>query len=401
MAVDFLDKIGGTLDRQLLIAGVFPVFVGAFAMGGAAALVLGLEGAEAWYQGRSGSTQLSFVAAGTIALILAALMMRVLRAAIVRLWSGEAWVWPFGTYCVWRQIVRRFTLIRITQKRNDWENTIDLVNSALNGPDALGNPPPADPAKYLTDLAKDALAEHDQLHIGKDASRPKFDALVKRLADAKSWSTEQARAPIHETLSRVAMTMDRRRSAESSEAQVGLDIQFGALVGKPAATRLGNVLRAIDLYPYTRYLMEGSVFWPLLETVMKKTLRDDIRDQRTSLDTTLSLATIFACLAIVLFVGAPWVAFSATLSCMMLGLLYAVMALVFYNVSVHAALTLGRSMRAACDLHRLDLMQTLGRVMPGTLADEMIQWQQLSQLATFGNTESFVLSDAARPKVEG
>jgi len=398
MTAGFLDKIGGTLDKQFLVAALFPILVGTFALGSAVAAALSLEGVVAWFSGRSASAQLAMTTAGTITLLLLAFVLRVLRVAVLRFWSGELLFSGFRSYCTERQALKRARLQLEARKKNPWKQSLQRMNAILEDTTKPRIPPPPDPPACLLALLRDARALRARVELRHDLDRPTFDAMLDRLRVATAWTREESIGLIHEPLSRAAEAMEKSTNARIGEARIKLDNDFGIETLEPAGTRLGNILRAIDSYPFTRYQMEGSVFWPLLETVMKRVLLDDIRDQRALLDMALALTTLFTLLSLLLIFCGPWIAVNAASSCIPIGLVYAGMAAVFYHASVQAALTLGRSMRAGCDLYRLDLMRALGREMPATLTAETEQWEELSRLTLYGKTANFSLAPGSGTK---
>jgi hypothetical protein len=398
MTAGFLDKIGGTLDKQFLVAALFPILVGTFALGSAVAAALSLEGVVAWFSGRSASAQLAMTTAGTVTLLLLAFVLRVLRVAVLRFWSGELLFSGFRSYCTERQALKRAMLRLEARKQNPWKDSLQRMNTFLNDTSAPQTPPPPDPPACLLALLKDARALLARVEMKHELDRPTFDAMLERLRVATAWAEEDSIALIHQPLLRASEAMEKSKNAQIGQARIKLDYDFGIETLEPAGTRLGNILRAIDSYPFTRYRMEGSVFWPLLETVMKRVLLDDIRDQRALLDMALALTTLFTLLSLLLIFLGPWIAINAASSCIPIGFVYALMAAVFYHASVQAALTLGRSMRAGCDLYRLDLMRALGREAPATLTAETEQWKQLSELTLYGETDNFSLAPAPGAK---
>ena len=146
-------------------------------------------------------------------------------------------------------------------------------------------------------------------------------------------------------------------------------------------TRLGNVLKAAELYPSDdgRYGMDAVFFWPRLYMVLPETMRSSLQDARSSLDlmlVTSALGIVYA-LASICFLALTrstdgWVWLAAVGG----GTLVALGA---YRGAVGAAVIYGELVRTAFDLYRGTLLAQLGYAAPGSLADERALWENLGK----------------------
>jgi hypothetical protein len=115
---------------------------------------------------------------------------------------------------------------------------------------------------------------------------------------------------------------------------------------------------------------------------MKGELRDDADNQKILLDFSPALASLFAFLFAVALTVGPWLLNFRSAVLYTMGFL--VVLWVAYRTGVQAAIALSRTMRAACDIFRFDLLSALGVAMPKDLADERQKWERLSTLAAYG-----------------
>ncbi|MFD7282970.1 hypothetical protein ACFV80_39760 [Streptomyces sp. NPDC059862] len=163
---------------------------------------------------------------------------------------------------------------------------------------------------------------------------------------------------------------------------------FPAAPETPLPTRLGNVLRAAESYPGSadRYGMDGVFFWPRLYSLLPDSLRTSLADARSDLERMLvlsALAGVFSptALAFALFGDVPpavWLPSAGGT---------ALLSVAAYRGAIRAALGYGELVRAAFDVHRRDLLQRMGLVLPENLDAERALWTALGQQLYGGLTE--------------
>ena len=121
--------------------------------------------------------------------------------------------------------------------------------------------------------------------------------------------------------------------------------------GQPALympTTIGNILRAAESRPRSRYGLDSIVVWPRLWLVLPDSSRQEVAAARTSLDT--SVATVIWGVLVLVFI--PW-----TILALPTGL---VVALVAWRFWVPArAEVYGDLVVSAFDMHRTALCQQL------------------------------------------
>ncbi|GHI02524.1 hypothetical protein AQI88_14320 [Streptomyces cellostaticus] len=145
-------------------------------------------------------------------------------------------------------------------------------------------------------------------------------------------------------------------------------------------TRLGNALRAAELYPCDerRYGIDAVFFWPRLYPLLPDALRDALAAARASLELYLVLSALSAALVRVTVVlsarlDLPWPVWLPVL----LG--SGLLSPLAYRAAVSSALSYGELVRSAFDTQRRALLTALGLGLPGTLEAERDLWRALGQ----------------------
>lgn len=162
-------------------------------------------------------------------------------------------------------------------------------------------------------------------------------------------------------------------------------------------TRLGNVMKNTERYPWQRYDLAGVLMWPRLYAILRDRIAGQVDSARTSLDFMIvisALSVLFAVTAgiCLLLIGGTWWLF---VLCFGGGFLLAYLA---YLSALGAAVTYGEQVKSAYDLYRNDLRQQLGLPQPDSLEEERAMWQQLYELIYRGEaSEPDLLRYKKRP----
>lgn len=145
------------------------------------------------------------------------------------------------------------------------------------------------------------------------------------------------------------------------------------------ATRLGNVLRAAERYPYDRYGADAVLVWPRLYPLLPDSVITSIAQARESLEFLLvlsALATSFGALSgvFLLVVTAPaWLFLLCFWGSM-------VIAIAAYRSSLGAAQVYAEILRSAFDLYRLDVLTAMHLPAPVNAFAERQRWREVSRL---------------------
>ena len=169
-------------------------------------------------------------------------------------------------------------------------------------------------------------------------------------------------------------------------------------------TRLGNVLRASEMYAYERYAIEEITIWPRLVPVLPAELIGHIDEKNNHFMFLINSAFLAYCNGLLglLFglIGLPLILFPNLIKPLALkvqGFFYigydfinpvgylAISALLFgfgyvlYLIAVNVAEEFGMYIRASFDLYRLNLLRQLNWPPPKTLFEEQDLWRNISR----------------------
>lgn len=144
-------------------------------------------------------------------------------------------------------------------------------------------------------------------------------------------------------------------------------------------TRLGNVLRAAERYPYSRYGADSIILWPRLSHVVERQVLDDVEDARALLEFLLVISLWFATAGIaggglVLGLGGSPL---LTIAWSVGGVLAAYLA---YVSAIWSAVEYGEQLRTSMELFRLSLFEQLRIETPKNLQEERDAWSRLEDL---------------------
>lgn len=150
-------------------------------------------------------------------------------------------------------------------------------------------------------------------------------------------------------------------------------------------TRLGNILKASELYAKDRYEIDSVVIWSRLHKLFPTAFVEEIVLVRSALDfmliiTTLSLVFSILSGLYLLIVGAEWWLF---LICFWGGLMLAWLA---YRSALSNAVLYASSIKAGFDLYRHELLKQLRLPLPKNDIEEKETWEKLG---------AFIYSNAA------
>jgi hypothetical protein len=142
-------------------------------------------------------------------------------------------------------------------------------------------------------------------------------------------------------------------------------------------TRLGNLYKSAELYPYDRYHIDSVVVWPRLREVLPDAFVGRLQEVKTAIDflllfSLLSFAFSLLCVPYLLAYRAPA---SLVLACAC-GL---PLAWLSYRAALSPAQAYGELLKVAFDLHRKALLKALGLPAPANLEEERALWGEVSE----------------------
>ncbi len=176
-------------------------------------------------------------------------------------------------------------------------------------------------------------------------------------------------------------------------------------------TRLGNVIRAFEVYSYYVYGLDSIPGWLRLQGVIPDSYSKLIENARAEVDFFVNCCALFALIAAASLAFALWQAFPVLqdgtapdisvwqhLSACALA---AVASYISYDMAVLRAPEWGDLVRSAFDLYLPDLVKQLGYTLPDAAADRRGFWGALASVFVFGTplNEKY-LPKAAVPEPE-
>lgn len=146
-------------------------------------------------------------------------------------------------------------------------------------------------------------------------------------------------------------------------------------------TRLGNALKAGESYGKTHYGLDTVILWPHLTTVAPDKLLDQVTEAWAVVNTftgALWLSTVFTAASLALAATEP------SLSAALYGAAGAAIVPLLYRLALNAAAWYAKTLQALVDLARPALAESMGLILPRTLADEQELWTAVTNLAAWG-----------------
>jgi hypothetical protein len=142
------------------------------------------------------------------------------------------------------------------------------------------------------------------------------------------------------------------------------------------ATRLGNVLRASEIYAFARYGIDSTVLWTRLRSLLNDETAEALQDAKIAMDFML-LMTLYA----FAFTGWWFPYLAVTTDDWRLVLLATIgfpLAWLCYGTAVQSAIAYGQQIRVVFDLYRRDLLTALQLKVPVEPEKERLLWTDLS-----------------------
>jgi hypothetical protein len=156
-------------------------------------------------------------------------------------------------------------------------------------------------------------------------------------------------------------------------------------------TKLGNIIRAFEYYPDREYGMDAVTIWPRLIAKIDSAYAASIDDAKTAFDFLINISFLSAVSSLLqvaagLCYRKPFVSQGELLTWLLLLIITAASAVVFYRLSFSRAAEWGETVKGAFDLYRKDLLTQLGYELKVTTRDEeRTLWDQISKQMIFGD----------------
>lgn len=155
-------------------------------------------------------------------------------------------------------------------------------------------------------------------------------------------------------------------------------------------SRLGNILRAAELYPLVRYDMEAIVLWPRLAQLISDRDMKNLEHEKDALLFFLELSFLTLTSALFWTIARPIWGFGPP---PILILAAYVLGYGFYRLSLLPAVNYGRLIRVNVDLYRTSLLEALGQEVPENLFEEQKIWRKISAYLLTGDADDEALAN--------
>jgi hypothetical protein len=146
---------------------------------------------------------------------------------------------------------------------------------------------------------------------------------------------------------------------------------------KMMPTRLGNILRASEIYAYDRYGIDAAPIWSRLSQLLKPEETAAIEELKLTRDFMLLMCVLsasfsFVWCALLLILTRRWDLFLACAAGWPLAAL-------FYHSAVQSSLAYAEQVRVVFDLYRARLLEAMDRPTPASPSDEQGQWLEIGR----------------------
>lgn len=165
------------------------------------------------------------------------------------------------------------------------------------------------------------------------------------------------------------------RSRLAGQRLPGLDLEriklYPLTQEQVAPTRLGNALRAMETFGYTRYGLDSQSLWFELQAVVPETTRRNTEEGRAPVDFFISSTAHMTALSVLcLIVGIS----TLNPGICLIGLGAAATVPLSYHLAVRNVKDWGHAVKALVNLGRIPLARQLGLSMPDELGEERNMW---------------------------
>lgn len=176
------------------------------------------------------------------------------------------------------------------------------------------------------------------------------------------------------------------------------DQSFPSSMDHILPTQFGNILKASEEYPSSRYGIDSVSFWPRLFHVIPSSYQKAIDEASNELSFLVNLSVLSFILSFLCFIAAFYsllivftpldhseISLSNTIFFTTANIVSIASALFFHRASLFSVGTFGFMIRSAYDLFRLDLLKQLNLPLPENSTKEFHLWKNLGEFLILGN----------------
>ncbi len=178
---------------------------------------------------------------------------------------------------------------------------------------------------------------------------------------------------------------------QAINVEAKLLVDFSSNKSELMPTRLGNIFKAFENYSQRSYGLDSVVLWPRLIKSIPENYGERLEETNNCVIFLLVSSFVFALMAIESFL--------ITILCkcsdefvvitIVLGIIFTFMAILFYRISIRAAINYGEVVKSCFDLFRHDLLSSFGIEKPSSLEQERAIWSELRKFILVGEGDPF------------
>lgn len=195
---------------------------------------------------------------------------------------------------------------------------------------------------------------------------------------------------------------DRRRRVHAGKRQrlveklTGKGWEYGLVLERLARypddaaeitpTRLGNAIRAFEMYGKSRFNLDSQTLWNELNAVVPKALQVELDRSRALVD--FFIAGFYLALLLGLVTGCYWVVHRQSLGLLAFAMVAFLSMAIWYELAITSTSYWSSTVQALVNLGRVGLAEQLGLDIPLELDAERAMWGNLTSFVYFGDLES-------------
>jgi hypothetical protein len=220
---------------------------------------------------------------------------------------------------------------------------------------------------------------------------------IRRMATSmvKHWNDE---------FERRNKALDGPQSPARTRAALELNAYFPWRAESILPTRFGNAVRAFETHPNKRYGFDGVTAWTRIGSLLAESEQEAITEAQTDVALFVNLTALlpFGGLYVMvdLLVHPPSSMVAEIALGVALILVVTVLSWGFYRAAVGAAVRWGMPVRAAFDMHRLELYSELGLKRPRTDPQERRIARAATRCMLYGESLDETVRDRSQPVEE-
>jgi hypothetical protein len=182
------------------------------------------------------------------------------------------------------------------------------------------------------------------------------------------------------------MTNSRKREllSEITSLQYEANILFPPETQPALPTKLGNAIRAFELWSNVRYGLYPIMLWSRLLSVIPKEFLNIIKETVSSFNFLINLVLVTQLAGLELLILPPYENLKWRLPGALLSF---IISFFLYRAAVQKAIAWGYIFNAAFDLYRRDLLKQLGFHPPITIEKEKELWTKIMQFMRYKETK--------------